>query len=134
VDDLPYDEPWGRMQPIRHALGALPCAPVHPDNLWALRGFPDCLERRSETVEARFIRQRMNIAAARADVAVSVSCFCARGNVPEHPAAEAPWSDLRRIGGRGRSLVESDVGGLCMGLGCCITTWRSMSRRRRGSL
>jgi hypothetical protein len=22
-DDLPYDEPWGGMQPIRHALGAL---------------------------------------------------------------------------------------------------------------
>src|SRR6516225_10937333 len=22
-DDLPYDEPWGWMQPIRHALGAL---------------------------------------------------------------------------------------------------------------
>ena len=22
-DDLPYDEPWGWMQPVRHALGAL---------------------------------------------------------------------------------------------------------------
>ena len=22
-DDLPYDEPWGWMQPTRHALGAL---------------------------------------------------------------------------------------------------------------
>ena len=109
-DDLPYDEPWGWMQPIRHALGALlleqgraaeaemvyredlglggalPRAQIHPDNLWALRGLLDCLERRGETVEAALIRQRMEFAAARADLPVSVSCFCARGNAVERPA------------------------------------------------
>jgi tetratricopeptide (TPR) repeat protein len=102
-DDLPYDEPWGWMQPVRHALGALlleqgraeeaeavyredlglsgglPRAQIHPDNLWALRGLLDCLERRGETAEATLIRQRMDIAAARADLPVPVSCFCARG-------------------------------------------------------
>ncbi|MEJ0020448.1 MAG: hypothetical protein WDN25_28645 [Acetobacteraceae bacterium] len=102
-DDLPYDEPWGWMQPVRHALGALlleqgraaeaeavyredlglggalPRAQIHPDNVWALRGLLDCLERRGETVEAALIRQRVEIAAARADVPVAVSCFCARG-------------------------------------------------------
>ena len=102
-DDLPYDEPWGWMQPIRHALGALlleqgraaeaevvyredlglggalPRAQIHPDNLWALRGLLDCLERRGETVEAALIRQRVTFAAARADVPVAVSCFCACG-------------------------------------------------------
>jgi hypothetical protein len=102
-DDLPYDEPWGWMQPIRHALGALlleqgrateaeavyredlglggalPRAQIHPDNLWALRGLLDCLERRSEIAEAGLIRQRVEFAAARADVPVAVSCFCARG-------------------------------------------------------
>ncbi|HEX4366619.1 MAG TPA: tetratricopeptide repeat protein [Rhodopila sp.] len=102
-DDLPYDEPWGWMQPVRHALGALlleqgrlaeaeavyredlglagalPRAQIHPDNVWALRGLLDCLERRGETVEAPLIRQRMEIAAARADLPVEVSCFCARG-------------------------------------------------------
>ena len=102
-DDLPYDEPWGWMQPVRHSLGALlleqgraaeaetayredlglggalPRAQIHPDNLWALRGLLDCLERRGETVEAALIRQRVDFAAARADVPVSVSCFCARG-------------------------------------------------------
>ena len=101
-DDLPYDEPWGWMQPVRHALGALlleqgrvaeaeamyredlglggslPRAQIHPDNLWALRGLLDCLERRGETAEAALIRQRITFAAARADVPVSVSCFCAR--------------------------------------------------------
>ena len=103
-DDLPYDEPWGWMQPIRHALGALlleqgraaeaevvyredlglggtlPRAQIHPDNLWALRGLLDCLQRRGELAEATMIRQRVDIAAARADQPVSVSCFCARSN------------------------------------------------------
>lgn len=101
-DALPYDEPWGWMQPIRHALGALlleqgraaeaemvyredlglagslPRAQIHPDNLWALRGLLDCLTRRGEAVEARLIAQRLEVAAARADVDVRVSCFCAR--------------------------------------------------------
>lgn len=100
-DDLPYDEPWGWMQPVRHALGALlleqgraaeaeivyredlglggalPRAQIHPDNLWSLRGLLDCLERRGETVEAKIIRQRLELTAARADVPVAVSCFCA---------------------------------------------------------
>ena len=112
-DDLPYDEPWGWMQPVRHALGALlleqghaaqaevvyredlglggalPRAQIHPDNVWALRGLLDCLEQRSETVEAALIRQRVEFAAARADLAVSVSCFCARGKVPAPQAAAA---------------------------------------------
>jgi tetratricopeptide (TPR) repeat protein len=102
-DALPYDEPWGWMQPVRHALGALlleqgraaeaevvyredlglggtlPRAQIHPDNLWALRGLLDCLDRRGETAEAALIRQRVEFATARADVPVSVSCFCAVG-------------------------------------------------------
>ena len=101
-DDLPYDEPWGWMQPVRHALGALlleqsrvaeaeavyredlglagvlPRAQIHPDNLWALRGLLDCLDRRGETAEAALIRQRVEFAAARADTPVAASCFCAR--------------------------------------------------------
>jgi tetratricopeptide (TPR) repeat protein len=103
-DALPYDEPWGWMQPVRHALGALlleqghvaeaeavyredlglggalPRAQIHPDNLWALRGLLDCLERRGERAEAALIRQRVTFAAARADTPVSVSCFCARAD------------------------------------------------------
>jgi tetratricopeptide (TPR) repeat protein len=102
-DDLPYDEPWGWMQPVRHALGALlleqdrtaeaeavyredlglggalPRAQIHPDNLWALRGLLECLQQRGETAEATLIRQRVGFATARADLPVSVSCFCARG-------------------------------------------------------
>jgi len=89
------------MQPVRHALGALlleqgraaeaevvyredlglggtlPRAQIHPDNLWALRGLVDCLQRRGELAEAALLRQRLDFAAARADQTVSVSCFCA---------------------------------------------------------
>jgi tetratricopeptide (TPR) repeat protein len=103
-DALPYDEPWGWMQPVRHALGALlleqgwvseaeavyredlglggalPRAQIHPENVWALRGLLDCLERRGAHAEAAAIRPRVEIAAARADMAVSASCFCARRN------------------------------------------------------
>lgn len=103
-DGLPYDEPWGWMQPVRHALGALlleqgrvaeaekvyredlglggtlPRAQIHPDNLWALRGLVECLQRRGEVAEAALLRQRVDFAAARADQTVSVSCFCARAD------------------------------------------------------
>lgn len=101
-DNLPYDEPWGWIQPTRHALGALlfeqgrvdeaeavyredlglggtlSRATIHPDNVWSLRGLFDCLSQKGETAEARLIRQRLDLAAARADVPVNASCFCAR--------------------------------------------------------
>lgn len=101
-DALPYDEPWGWMQPSRHALGALlfeqgrlteaeqvyredlglggqlSRATVHPDNVWALRGLHDCLKARGEDTEIVLIRQKLDIALARADRAVAASCFCAQ--------------------------------------------------------
>ena len=99
-DNLPYDEPWGWMQPTRHALGALLMeqgrlddaeavyradlgldgtlrrACQHPDNVWSLHGLHECLKRRDETVEAAHIKQRLDIAVARADVPIKASCFC----------------------------------------------------------
>jgi tetratricopeptide (TPR) repeat protein len=101
-DNLPYDEPWGWMQPTRHALGALLLeqgrideaeavyrsdlgldgklsrACQHPDNLWALHGLHECLTRRGEKVEAALIRQRLDLAVARAEVPIKSSCFCRR--------------------------------------------------------
>ena len=99
-DNLPYDEPWGWMQPTRHALGALLMdqgrlaeaeavyradlgldgelrrACWHPDNVWSLHGLHECLTRRGETVEANHISQRLDVAVARADVAIESSCYC----------------------------------------------------------
>jgi tetratricopeptide (TPR) repeat protein len=99
-DNLPYDEPWGWMQPTRHALGALLLeqgkveeaeaiyradlgldstlrrACQHPDNVWSLHGFHECLTKLGKTAEAALIKPRLDIALARADVPVKASCFC----------------------------------------------------------
>lgn len=99
-DTMRYDEPWGFMQPTRHALGALLLeqnrveeaeaiyradlgldgtlarACQHPDNIWSLHGFHECLMRLGKDAEATFIKQRLDLATARADVPVKSSCFC----------------------------------------------------------
>ncbi|MGI9504548.1 MAG: hypothetical protein ACR2RE_16000, partial [Geminicoccaceae bacterium] len=99
-DALPYDEPWGWMQPARHALGALLLeqgetkeaeaiyradlgldgklarACQHPDNPWSLHGLYECLKRRGDKVEIKMIKQRLDLASARADVPITASCFC----------------------------------------------------------
>lgn len=99
-DALPYDEPWGWMQPTRHAYGALlleqghveeatavyaadlgldrtlarPCQ--HPGNVWSLHGYHECLQRLGRAGEAAIIGQQLALAAARADVPIRASCAC----------------------------------------------------------
>jgi len=99
-DALPYDEPWGWMQPPRHALGALLLeqgraeeaeavyradlgidgtlnrSSQNPDNVWSLHGLHECLVRRGELAEAAIIKQRLELASARADVPIKASCYC----------------------------------------------------------
>ncbi len=99
-DNLPYDEPWGWMQPTRHALAALlleqdrveEAAAVyradlgyddslsracqHPDNVWSLHGYHECLHRLGRGAEARMVKQRLDLAMARADVPITASCYC----------------------------------------------------------
>jgi tetratricopeptide (TPR) repeat protein len=101
-DNLPYDEPWGWMQPTRHALGALLLeqghteeaeavyrsdlgldgklsrACQHPDNLWSLHGLHECLKRRGEKVEIVLIKQKLDLAMARSETPIKASCFCSR--------------------------------------------------------
>ena len=101
-DGLVYDEPWGWMQPPRHALGALLLEQnrleeaeavyredlgldqtlsrtlQHQNNLWSLHGLYECLNRRGEKVEAVLIKQQLDQALARAEVPVHASCFCRR--------------------------------------------------------
>jgi tetratricopeptide (TPR) repeat protein len=122
-DSLPYDEPWGWMQPPRHAYGALmlehadellagaserggqevarlveaaaglyesdlglneklPRVQRHPNNVWALRGYVECLDRSGE-LEAgigsqrnREFREMLRRAEKGADVEVKASCAC----------------------------------------------------------
>ncbi|MET0457405.1 MAG: tetratricopeptide repeat protein [Mycobacterium sp.] len=99
-DALPYDEPWGWMQPTRHALGALlleqgrvedaaavyaadlgldptlsrPCQ--HPGNVWSLHGYHECLRRLGRDDEAVIIGHQLELAVARADVPILASCAC----------------------------------------------------------
>jgi len=79
-DNLPYDEPWGWMQPARHALGALLLeqghvdeaaqvyradlgldntlsrASQHPDNVWSLHGYVECLHKLNRHDEAAMMQ------------------------------------------------------------------------------
>jgi tetratricopeptide (TPR) repeat protein len=101
-DSLPYDEPWGWMQPTRHALGALlleqgrPAeaeavfredlglgnqlsrATVHPNNVWSLKGLHDCLVAQGKTAEIATIRQQLDLAEARVDRPIAAACCCAQ--------------------------------------------------------
>ena len=58
--------------------GKLSRACQHPDNLWSLHGLHECLVRRDERVEAALIKQRLDLAQARAEVPIKASCFCRR--------------------------------------------------------
>jgi tetratricopeptide (TPR) repeat protein len=99
-DNLPYAEPWGWMQPTRHAYGALlleqghveealktygedlgiiktlPRPLQHPNNVWALHGYHECLVRLGRKEEAATINSQLQPALKVADVPIKASCFC----------------------------------------------------------
>jgi tetratricopeptide (TPR) repeat protein len=99
-DGLLYDEPWGWMQPPRHALaallleqgrhaeaeaiyradlgldGTLARAVQHPRNVWSMHGLDECLAARGETVERPHVQSLLAQAVARSDVPIRSSCFC----------------------------------------------------------
>jgi tetratricopeptide (TPR) repeat protein len=99
-DSLPYDEPWGWMQPSRHAYGALlleqghveeaaavykadlgldntlPRALQHRNNVWALHGYHECLVKLGRMGEAAVIEDQLKQAVQLADVPIKASCFC----------------------------------------------------------
>jgi tetratricopeptide (TPR) repeat protein len=99
-DNLNYSEPWDWMHPTRHAMGALsleqglveqaaeayeadlgfadtlPRCCQHPENVWALHGYTECLKRLGRDTEAKALESRLHLAMARADVTISSSCCC----------------------------------------------------------
>ena len=106
-DNLNYDEPWGKMQPIRHALGGLLLEQgrvseaeevfrrdlkFHPRNPWGLRGLIQCLESQGNTdfmeqVETISLTTEISILREQlikqretewADFDVTVACECCR--------------------------------------------------------
>lgn len=105
ADGLVYDEPWGWMQPVRHALGALlleqgqveeaaqvyrqdlgmsseliPCP--HPDNVWSLHGLHECLSLQAKAgdthaaQELPLVTARLERASLTADQPIKASCAC----------------------------------------------------------
>ena len=92
-DALNYDEPWGWMQPARHALGALLLEQNrfvqaesvyredlkrHPHNSWSLHGLTTCLTKQGKTEEAATVKAEFDKASIRSDVNIDRSCFCKR--------------------------------------------------------
>ncbi|KAI9041593.1 tetratricopeptide repeat protein [Aspergillus affinis] len=99
-DALLYSEPWGWMLPARHPYAALlleqghvaEAAEVyaedlglsqklagthrHPNNVWALHGYHECLVRLGRDAEARMVEPTLKVALAVADVNIQASCFC----------------------------------------------------------
>ena len=101
-DNLHYTEPWAWMHPPRHALGALlleqdrvveaeqayradlgldgtlgRCL-QHPENVWGLHGYVECLKRLDKPAQAAMLHQRLDVALARADVRIASFCYCRR--------------------------------------------------------
>lgn len=99
-DNLSYTEPWAWMHPPRHALAALlleqghvveaeevyrddlglsgrvqRCT-QHPDNVWALHGLVECLERRGDTRDIPALRLKLSAALQKADIPITSSCMC----------------------------------------------------------
>jgi tetratricopeptide (TPR) repeat protein len=99
-DNLEYIEPWAWMHPPRHALAALlmeqghfteaeeiyrddlgssgkiqRCA-QHPDNVWALHGLTECLQRRGASEELSKMQNKLAHALTLADVPITSSCMC----------------------------------------------------------
>ena len=99
-DSLYYSEPWAWMHPPRHVLGALlleqgrvgeaeqvyradlgldDCLsrPLqHPNNVWSLHGYVECLERSGNHAEASELRKQLDIAVSGASQAIMSSCCC----------------------------------------------------------
>ncbi|GES66712.1 tetratricopeptide repeat domain protein [Aspergillus terreus] len=99
-DRLPYSEPWSWMQPTRHAYAALLMEQGHieeaartyradlgldnslirprrhPNNVWSLQGYHECLVRLGRMDEAAVIEPAAKLALAVADIPIKASCFC----------------------------------------------------------
>jgi tetratricopeptide (TPR) repeat protein len=93
-DALRYDEPWGWLQPVRHALGALLLEQgrveeaekvyrrdlvLHPGNGWSLHGLAESLRRSGAGDEAERVEAQLAKAWSRADVKLTASCYCRAG-------------------------------------------------------
>ncbi|KAE8539016.1 hypothetical protein D1P53_005386 [Cryptococcus gattii VGV] len=95
-NNMIYAEPWGRMQPQRHAYAALqleqgnveeaartyeedlsyadsfPRAVRHPNNAWALHSYHECLVKLGRHGESTILELQLTLALAGADISIGV--------------------------------------------------------------
>ncbi|CAK7204902.1 hypothetical protein SEUCBS139899_007664 [Sporothrix eucalyptigena] len=104
-DKLPYSDPPAWMQPSRHALGALlleqgrvdeaeqvyrddlgfgklPRRKARINNVWALHGLCECLEKNGKTEQLAMLRIQRDVALSLADVPLQASCYCRLSVLP----------------------------------------------------
>ncbi|KAL5603785.1 hypothetical protein FOVSG1_006535 [Fusarium oxysporum f. sp. vasinfectum] len=122
-DSLTYAEPWGWMLPTRHPYAALSLEQghveqaaqayaedlgfddkltrvhQHPNNIWALHGYHECLVRLGRMAEAKIIKKQLTIAAAGADIAIESSCFCRLDTMKEDST----------VSGQGKKQADGEV-------------------------
>lgn len=99
-DNLAYSDPPPWMQPVRHALGGLlleqgrveeaerafredlglakgyPRRRAKLNNVWGLHGLYECFTRAGKEDAALSVQTQLALAAASADIEMTVSCFC----------------------------------------------------------
>jgi len=99
-DELYYTEPWAWMHPPRHALGALLLEQgrvseaehvyradlgiddslsrpsQHPNNVWSLHGYVECLERSGRLDQAGDMSAQLDVALEQSDREITSSCAC----------------------------------------------------------
>ncbi|MBI0294547.1 hypothetical protein JBE04_08630 [Streptomyces sp. PRKS01-29] len=99
-DSLPYTDPPAWLLPARHPYGALLLEQghieeassvyradlrmdntltrwrTHPNNVWSLHGYHECLTQLGRHEEARQLTLQRDIAVGAADIHVGASCFC----------------------------------------------------------
>lgn len=119
-EELPYDEPWGWMVPVRHALGALLLERGYrseaervfradlrryPRNLWSLTGILSCLKSSSSSSarEVEVTVKQLREATKRCDVPIHAACMCARrsgdGEASRSACCERRTKRMKKSGG-----------------------------------
>ena len=54
----------------------------HPNNVWALHGYHECMTKLGKEDQAKMVLPQLKLALAVADVAVTSSCFCRLNTAP----------------------------------------------------
>ncbi|KAJ5783430.1 uncharacterized protein N7518_009107 [Penicillium psychrosexuale] len=120
-DELPFAEPWGWMLPARHPYAALSLEQgrveqaaqayaedlglfptpkrthQHPNNVWALHGYHECLQLLDRHAEANIIKKQLSLALVEADVEITSSCFCRLGKLPS-PCGKLKMNGCHSVG------------------------------------